>query len=54
MEKLCPICNGKMNKMLSEFEIPSLPFIKIPEWIKEAVAYECENCHFIGLWREKE
>lgn len=33
-------------------ELPQIPFIKIPEWIKEAHAYECEACGYIGLWHE--
>lgn len=53
MEKICPVCKGKMKELASGMEIPSLPFIKIPEWIKEAVAYECDSCGYIGLWRRK-
>ena len=53
MEKKCPACDGKMKKVASGNEIPDIPFIKIPVWIKEADAYECEECGYIGLWREK-
>jgi len=52
MEKNCPICGGEMKKVGSGKDLPSVPFIKIPEWIKETVVYECEKCGFIGLWHE--
>jgi len=52
MEKNCPICNGKM-KIVARGKDFSIPFIKIPKWIKEADAYECEKCGYIGLWHEK-
>jgi predicted RNA-binding Zn-ribbon protein involved in translation (DUF1610 family) len=53
MEKKCPACGGKMVKTASGAEIPDIPFIKIPAWVKEADAYECQECGYIGLWREK-
>jgi len=53
MEKRCPACGGKMKKTASGAELPDIPFIKIPSWVKEADAYECEKCGYIGLWREK-
>ncbi len=53
MEKKCPVCNSNMKLIASGKELPSIPFIKIPEWIKEADAYECESCGYIGLWRER-
>ena len=52
MERNCPICGGKMKKVGSGKDLPSVPFIKIPEWIKETVVYECNECGFIGLWHE--
>jgi uncharacterized protein with PIN domain len=53
MKKICPVCEGNMKKVASGNELPAVPFIKIPEWIREADAYECEKCGYIGLWREK-
>ena len=52
MERTCPVCQSHMKKVASGMELPSLPFIKIPEWIKEAHAYECKACGYIGLWHE--
>jgi uncharacterized protein with PIN domain len=51
MNKKCPACQAGMKKVASGMELPSLPFLKIPEWIKEAHAYECDKCGYIGLWR---
>jgi len=52
MERICPVCKGKMKKIGDGSEIPNLPFIKIPEWIKESSAYECMSCGYIALWHE--
>jgi len=52
MEKSCPICEGEMKKIASASEMPSIPFIKIPDWIKEMDVYECQKCHFVGMWHE--
>ncbi|MEM2934827.1 MAG: gamma carbonic anhydrase family protein [Candidatus Thermoplasmatota archaeon] len=46
----CPACNGNMEKIASGKDFPSIPFIKIPEWIKEVDAYRCISCGYVGLW----
>jgi len=53
MKKECPACGGNMEKVAEGKEIPDIPFIKIPQWIKEADAFECQTCGYIGLWRER-
>lgn len=52
MKKSCPICKEEMEKIASASEMPSIPFIKIPDWIREVDIYECQNCHFVGMWHE--
>ncbi len=52
MKRKCPSCGGEMKKIGDGSEIPSVPFIKIPEWVKEAVVYECTECGYIGIWHE--
>lgn len=53
MKKICPTCHEEMIKVASGTELPSLPFLKIPQWIKEAHAFECKSCGYIGLWHEQ-
>ncbi|MEA2053964.1 MAG: hypothetical protein U9O96_02430 [Candidatus Thermoplasmatota archaeon] len=53
MNKKCPICGEEMKKISSSSDMPSIPFIKIPEWIMEVNVYECQKCHFTGIWHEK-
>ncbi|MBC7081199.1 MAG: gamma carbonic anhydrase family protein [Thermoplasmatales archaeon] len=48
--KKCPVCNGNMEKIASGKDFPPIPFIKIPDWIKEVDAYKCNSCGFVGLW----
>jgi len=51
MDKKCPVCGAKMDKIPSD--MPSIPFIKLPEWITEVDVYECQKCHFLGIWHNK-
>ena len=53
MNKICPMCGGEMEKISSPEDIPSIPFIKLPEWIMEVDVYECQKCHFVGIWHEE-
>ncbi len=48
--KKCPVCNGNMEKIASGKNFPPIPFIKIPDWIKEVDAYKCASCGYVGLW----
>jgi len=47
----CPACGADMNQISSAGEMPPIPFIKIPAWIKDVDVHECQSCHYIGLWR---
>ena len=42
-----------MEKIGEGKELPNIPFISIPEWIKESIVYECKECGYIGIWHNK-
>ncbi|MDD3492154.1 MAG: hypothetical protein PHZ19_01495 [Candidatus Thermoplasmatota archaeon] len=52
MHHSCPACGAAMQQVSSAQDMPDIPFIKIPVWIKEVDVFECPACHFIGLWRQ--
>jgi len=51
-KKSCPVCKGEMEEISSPDDMPSIPFIKLPRWIMEVHVYECQKCHFVGIWHE--
>ena len=54
LERKCPKCGSKMNRIAHGSQLPKMPIVSIPDWVRKIALYVCEECGFIEMWMEKE